>query len=542
MYQVLIVDDEPLVQAGIRSMLNWGELDMEICGTAMNGQAALKIIEDKSPDIVITDIKMPVMSGLEMIKICRERFGQTHPQFIILTSYEDFHMAKEAVSYQVSDYLVKLELTPDTLKDAVNKVKKQLQKTEDRQKPSTVSVHPFNDKFFISLLHNLFESEEQFTLQSRDLNLSFDYAGYVCCYGEIISPMADTLPTENQLLLFTSSLQMMKELVVKYMPVYALSLDTRHFALIFCYKELPAGMEADAATAIGQYFENIQSILQNMSLTLQNYYNVTLRCGVGSLVEVPQAICDSYQYSRQAYLTATEEAPFRFFEHIIQQESYRTSFNISLFKNDLTRAFEEYDPDILKQTIGSICELFQAHPNHYVQALDAACNILYLSISLLQNGEAIVSEFFADNPDGYRSIYKQSNVEQIISWLNFFTEQLAEVFRNRRKDYKNHIVTNVKKYIQEHIREHLSLNEVAAVFGISPSYLSQLFSKYNETGFSEYINISKINEGKRLLTEENLKVYEVAEMLGFESAFYFSKVFKKVEGVSPTEYINAKYM
>ena len=208
----------------------------------------------------------------------------------------------------------------------------------------------------------------------------------------------------------------------------------------------------------------------------------------------------------------------------------------------MTRAFEEYDPDILKQTIGSICELFQAHPNHYVQALDAACNILYLSISLLQNGETIVSEFFADNPDGYRSIYKQSNVEQIISWLNFFTEQLAEVFRNRRKDYKNHIVTNVKKYIQEHIREHLSLNEVAAVFGISPSYLSQLFSKYNETGFSEYINISKINEGKRLLTEENLKVYEVAEMLGFESAFYFSKVFKKVEGVSPTEYINAKYM
>lgn len=100
----------------------------------------------------------------------------------------------------------------------------------------------------------------------------------------------------------------------------------------------------------------------------------------------------------------------------------------------------------------------------------------------------------------------------------------------------------MKKYIHEHIREHLSLNEVAAVFGISPSYLSQLFSKYNETGFSEYINISKINEGKRLLDEENLKVYEVAEMLGFESAFYFSKVFKKVEGVSPTEYMNAKYI
>lgn len=79
MYQLLIVDDEPLVQAGIRSMLNWNEMNIDICGTAMNGQAALKIIEETSPDIVITDIKMPVMSGLELAKVCRERYGKTVP-------------------------------------------------------------------------------------------------------------------------------------------------------------------------------------------------------------------------------------------------------------------------------------------------------------------------------------------------------------------------------------------------------------------------------------------------------------------------------
>ena len=106
MYQLLIVDDEPLVQAGIRSMLNWNEMNIEICGTAMNGQAALKIIEEKSTDIVITDIKMPVMNGLDLAKTCRERYGDNCPYFIILTSYEDFQMARDALSYQVSDYLV----------------------------------------------------------------------------------------------------------------------------------------------------------------------------------------------------------------------------------------------------------------------------------------------------------------------------------------------------------------------------------------------------------------------------------------------------
>ena len=136
----------------------------------------------------------------------------------------------------------------------------------------------------------------------------------------------------------------------------------------------------------------------------------------------------------------------------------------------------------------------------------------------------------------------QSTVEQVIGWLDSFGDKLSAFFEEKRKDYKNHTVLNVKKYINGHIREKLSLNEVASIFSISPSYLSQLFSKYNDTGFNEYINICKVSESKRLLADGNLKVYEVADMLGFESAFYFSKVFKKIEGISPTEYLNAQYV
>ena len=531
MYQLLIVDDEPLVQAGIRSMLNWNEMNIEICGTAMNGQAALKIIEEKSTDIVITDIKMPVMNGLELAKTCRERYGDNCPYFIILTSYEDFQMARDALSYQVSDYLVKLELTPEVLKNAIGRVLTQISQSRKKQLPA-VNIHPFYDKFLISLLHDLFESEEQFRLQSRDLNLNFDYGAYVCCYGEIISPQADQMSAEKQMPLFTSSLQMIRELGAKYLPLYALSLDLRHFALIFCF--------ADSSDT-DDYVESLTDILQSISGTLQNYYNVTLRCGIGISVQTPATICDSYQYARQIFRNTESKDAIKAFDTDHSQENAKNSFNISLFKNDLTRAFEEYDPDILQTTIQSLCDLFKDHPGHYVQALDAASNILYLSISLLQDGESIVSGFFAGDPDGYRSLYKQSNVDHVIQWLQFFCGQLCELFQSRRKDYKNHIVTNVRKYINEHVSERLSLNEVAAVFGISPNYLSQLFSKYNDTGFSEYINICKITEAKRLLEEENMKVYEAAEALGFDSAFYFSKVFKRVEGVSPTEYVNNKF-
>lgn len=534
MYKLLIVDDEPLVQVGIKSMLNWAELNIEVIGTAVNGQVALKLIEEQSPDIVITDIKMPVMSGLELIRLCRERYGSEKPCFIILTSYEDFHMVKEAITYQVTDYLVKLELTPETLREAIGRVMEKISRAETRPVDKENIVYPFYEKFFIRLLNNLFESEEQFLLQSRDLNLDFHYRSYVCCYGEMSGRQADSLPMEKQLALFSTSMQMLKELAGKYRFCYAFTLDIRHFALIFCYDEV-AEKVTEFRTA------ELKNILINISETLNKYYNVSFRCGIGSAVSAPLAVCDSYQYSRQAFQLAASDCPVTCFEDCLQLTSSHTSFNISLFKENLTKAFEEYDAQLLKETLDSICELFLAHPNHFVQALDGACNILFLSISLLQDGEKTVSDFFRDNPDGYRSVYKQTNVEQIVNWLSYFEQQLCHLFENHHKDYKNHIVTNVKKYINEHVTERLSLNEVAAVFGISPNYLSQLFGKYNELGFSEFINTCKIHEAKRLLDEGSLKVYEVADMLGFESSFYFSKVFKKVEGISPSDYVNGKH-
>lgn len=541
MYKLLIVDDEPLIQVGIKSMVNWEKLNIELVGAAMNGQVAMNMIEEYSPDIVITDLKMPVMSGMELIKLCRERYGsERSPWFIILTSYEDFHMVKEAITYQVTDYLVKLELNPDTLTEAIERVTERIRQSERRLAPSENIVHSFYEKFFIRLLNNLFESEEQFVLQSRELNLDLHYSGYVCCYGEMMGSRPGEIsgqPMEAQLARFSAAMQMLKELSGKYCQTFGLSLDTRHFALIFCFEA------ADTAGEDGSWISLMKNALCSIRRTLTDYYNISFRCGIGNPVEDPLGICTSYQYSRQACRNATDEQPVFCYDDCAREAASPdyNAFNISLFREDLTRAFEEYDSEILKRTLDSLCELFQAHPGHYVQVLDGVCSILYLSISLLQDGEKIVSEFFRDNPDGYRSIYKQTNVEQLVNWLGFFEKQLCQLFESHHRDYKNHIVTNVKKYINEHLSKRLSLNEVAAVFGISPNYLSQLFGKYNDLGFSEYINTCKVRESKRLLDEGNLKVYEVADMLGFESSFYFSKVFKKVEGISPSEYVNGKF-
>lgn len=528
MYKLLIVDDEPLVQVGIKSMLPWNNLNIEIIGIASNGQAALSIIESNMPDIVITDIKMPIMSGLELAKLCMERYEDAAPAFIILTSYEDFELAREALAYRVSDYLVKIDLTPDTLRTSVEKIIKTIEKENKKSASatSTFSLNYYYDKFFISLLHNLFEDRMQFDLQRQELQLKFDSTGYVCCYCEIIGNSSGELNDEKQLNLFHTAFQMGKELFAKYHNCHAIMLDLRHFAIIFCYEK-----EEEQAMS------ELNSILASVNTTLHNYYNVSLHSGIGTLVTDPLAIAESYQYSRDAFTNTDNSKPTIFFDDCLKQDSYKKSFNFSIFKDALARAYEEYDAELLHSTMAEIIALFKAHPGNFLQAMDCASSILYLSISLLQNGEETVSELFSNSPDNYRTLYKMSSMDQVINWLTYFCDSLCTHFNEHRKEVRKPIVSQVRNYIKEHITEHLSLNEVAAVFGISPNYLSQLFKKYNDVGYNDFVTQCKIDEAKKLLGNSDYKVYEVAEMLGFESAFYFSKVFKKVVGVPPTEYM-----
>ena len=263
--------------------------------------------------------------------------------------------------------------------------------------------------------------------------------------------------------------------------------------------------------------------------------------GVGSPFSQPLKISESYQEARQAFGRMNRSQSIAFFNSS-DTESIRNAFNISVFKGEITKAFNEFDTDVLSRTLTEIIELFEAHPLRFSQAADGACNILYLALSLLPDGEANMAEIFSSYSDGYRSIYRFSNVEQIVEWMTVLRDGLCEILKSKRKTYKAHVITNVQKYIHNHVAEKLTLNEVAGVFGLSPNYLSILFKKNCHLGFSEYIAQAKINKAKTLLLEQDMKIYEVADQLGFESAFYFSKVFKKVTGYSPRDFIQQNTM
>ena len=418
MYKLLIVDDEPLVQIGLQSMLNWQEHKIEICGSAANGAEALRMIEEHHPELVIANIKMPIMTGLELLKLSGEKFGEI-PVFIMLTSYEEFQMVKEALRMQAVDYLLKLELNKADLLAAVQKAVRRVDESLSRQSApndritETQTLSSFQEKFLIRLLNGLLREEAKILKEGAKLQLDFHYRRYLCAHAHIHG-------ADSNLPLNSSCQKMIREIIRKYSDCYSLSNDPSHYTLIFYFEE---------ELAVAEKMAGIQQGLDNCIEMIRGYFNVLVSFGLGTTVCSASDIPISFEEAKAAEQESSENQPLRLFSHIVGA---------------------------------------------------------------------------------------------------------------RRRSGKDKLIASIRSYIDENLGGKLQLNEVAEVFGLSPNYLSVLFRKSCELGFSEYVNTKKIEKARQLLLSGDMRIYEVADALGFESAFYFSKVFKKIDGHSPREYIQRK--
>lgn len=525
MLKVLIADDEPLVQIGLKSMIDWNALGFEICGTASNGRTACQLIEEHMPEIVIADVQMPCLSGLELAKKCRETYGRL-PVFIILSGYEDFHYAKEALSFQAIDYLIKIDLTPEILTKALNAARAEVASVLNKNTPpdiESLNRMLFSQRFFIQLLNNLFENEAQCKTQAASLNIRLDHPLYCAAQVEIKAGRE-----KGNSALYSSTLHMFEELIEKYISCRVIPLDSRFFAVLFY-----SGSQ-DAS----RFHQEISSALTRSCSMIFRYYSVTLSASAGRIVSDIMEASASYYDAKQISSYAGERQNILFFDDLPDSGSLHNVFNLSIFRKDITRAFEELDENALCKTLDGIIGLLSKEHVNIAQAMDVSCSILHFTLTLLSNGGETADRIFASQPDGYRSLYRQKNVKSVITRLQTLKAGLCTEFQSRPVSQKNFLVENTKKYIEEHLTERISLTDLAECFHVSPNYLSQLFKKYTDTGISKYISQKKIEASMELLKQPELKIYEVADRFGFENAFYYNKVFKRVTGVSPKEFRN----
>lgn len=235
MTKIFLVDDEPLVLIGMQGMLNWAELGYTVVGTARNGAEALKAIGETYPDIVVSDIRMPVMDGFTLAESCHKD-GSALPVFIMLTSYEEFDYVKRSMRLGVVDYLVKIDLTAESLTAALDKARAAVEKERRLQAPAApaVSMDSYRDRLFLQLYGGLLTDRAAFDRQCAELGLDFHAPQYVVALGSIRTP---ELSTEQLLTLSTGVTRMAAETLPKYRPCRVIGMDLQHFSALLPLQE-----------------------------------------------------------------------------------------------------------------------------------------------------------------------------------------------------------------------------------------------------------------------------------------------------------------
>ncbi|WP_044915142.1 response regulator transcription factor [Butyrivibrio sp. WCE2006] len=486
--RVIIVEDEIKIRNGLAKLLS-EQKGIEVIGKARNGNEGLSMVEAQKPDLVITDIQMPEMDGLDMLEAIKNEGIKCHS--IILTGYAEFDYAKRAISYGADDYLLK-PITVDDVNRVISVVNEKI-KVEATQMSADPSV------YLKAILSGAFELTDENIDKARNVlqveegkPLYLVYAGFedaIDCelieerFNDSISFVY--LDDNKRVFLLYNTIENddeMKALIQRRTSIVNIECSWI-FEKVFSVREL--GKVGDKLR---------KNIIYNMAINGSRI--ITRDDYEGKDFPV-------YQYSQE-----TDKKIER-----ILVEGLQEDWNSLCLDMERTISQGKYDPFSVKVAVQSISN-----------------NIVQLASKMWPSKMRQLTEC-----DTLSKISKACSVKKIIKAIN---EQgnLLLARGEERENIRNYTLLKAISYIREHYSERISQEEVASYLSITPEYLSTLFHREMNVNFPSFVNKFRVSHAKRLLRSTDKKIYEVAEEVGFSDTKYFNRVFKDIEGVSPKEF------
>lgn len=538
MYRVMIVDDEPLILAGIASLLDWKEYGCEISGKAANGQQALKLMEEQKPDIVITDIKMPGMDGIGFMKAVKER-GWDDVIFILLTNLEEFSLARQALSLGAVEYLVKMELTEEKLADSL-KLAMERREMKRKAEAAGTAVTVSREEAVRGYIEKLLTDGGTFSGGASSGNAGEASAqnqgeGYDSCLRRpvlaIISfnygyeGFSSDFTREDQKKVISFAENIIEQMVKGYFD---------HSCLV--RRELNSLVLVMSTDGIEDYREQIRSLGEKIISVVKDYFEVSVSVAVSSrkesLGEFGALLYEAMSATNHYFYHSLDPVVF-YSEECETSARHTGSFHIGFLKKDLSQAVALNDSGRLEEILNQVACLLREHNPSRQQAVNACANLYFFLSSFFEDGE---EPDFPYEVNIMEKLGRLGTLGQIIQWINWFKEAVSGILERRRDTRVDKIAEMVREYVMEHYKERITLGQAAEALNISQGYLSTAFKKQSGESFTNYVSAIKIEKAKELIASHQYMMYEVSDLLGFDTPFYFSKVFKKVTGMSPKEY------
>ncbi|MGN0205199.1 MAG: response regulator [Coprococcus sp.] len=507
--KVLIADDEAIVLEGLQYIIDWKKLGFSICGLTRCGNETLDKILRLNPDIVLLDIRMPQLPGTEIVRIAREKGYQGH--FIIISGYSDFTYAQTAIRYGVDYYLTK-PIDEDELENAIINVRNQIEK--EQKSARTLSQYRENarDTIVRQLLTGNFRDNTSLNL--TDLNLNADvyqvvlYERYNQEAFQITWDFAELLRVSNQDHNSLDHLTIDRQSAVLLKGNFAID---RFERLLTHYKINPQkGSPLDSLfLAYGRKVYRPEDI----HLSREDAGNLLKR----------RFFCEHNQHVIG-------------FESLPKGEEY----NYHAGDEDVYRYAELLTDYIQTQNRRQIEELLKEIGNNLFYSKDDIAAIRRFLIDIYLQVKQKILQLYTNMPIPFATnsaiINNIDNTYYLYEILKMLMDQFEICMNTIGSPGSETIMDNILHYINHNYSSNLKLETIARLFGYNSAYLGKLFTKKVGESFNSYLDRVRIERSKQLLTDQSLKVYEIAERIGYKNVDYFHKKFRKYVGQSPAEY------
>lgn len=529
MYKVLLVDDEALTREAISENTKWNELGYELTAACKNGKEAIEKIKENPPDLLLTDICMPYVDGMELTQFVYENYRDT--KVVIISGYDEFEYAKKAVKYQVVEYILKpitaMELS-DTLKKVREKLDDERMQNQNIQKikGAYISNLPLlRGRFLNSLLAgsipggNLKEK-----LADYNIRLSGKRFMTAIVLGDDFTPFLSQEENIKPELAYFAIYNISQEIMEQYgLGVTFQDIEERTI-LVF------GGEPGLEKRALGVCEEIQKAILK--------FLKIECTIAVGQVVDCLEKLYLSFTDTKRALeykfllggnqiiYAANLRGPNAQLGVDVPRYVSKIVLGIKTGnEEDIRRNIEEFVEDIREAYVTKNRSIF------YIQ------NAILSIMNALDTSAMNETLVFAEERELLNAIYNKEQLSGIGEDLSAFCVDIARNMKDQKDSYCKKQALMALDYIEKNYgNADISLNTVCSYLAMSTSYFSSIFKAYTGETFIEALTKKRMERSKQLLENTSKKTYEIADEVGYSDPHYFSSTFKKVTGMTPTEY------